>query len=434
MSSDRPSKPEQRYSRFSRSYYDDILPLPPEEPTLTEITFRALNGRNEPGKSFHTEYEQRHIQERHSGWDQPPPPDPIPLWDEEADRTPPAPAASTPRRANPVPAEQPPLQPREPNPPPLEAEIRPLPREPRPATRPSMRDRLAERTTAGARSLLGRDKNKGSASLTRKPKRELLAKDRDVTAKSGALATALSLVRAKAVPVLVNGAAWLARNLQRREIRKHYNRVLIFSHLRVADRKLERLFYVSTRKSEIINPATERGVFYDGPIPEKAFDWVMSLMPDDLRQYAFVDIRAGRGRTTLLASKRKLNRIISYEYEPEIFDDLQMNVAQFPRSQMVCRNIDCYRGDVEGIRLPNQPCIIYFSSAWREPMLAGAMNYIRETYRQSPRRIFVILENTDPETALAGNSIFDAIEPPLAQRLKLKLFSPMDFKLYRSLM
>ena len=157
------------------------------------------------------------------------------------------------------------------------------------------------------------------------------------------------------------------------------------------------------------------------------------MMPDDLRQYAFVDVRAGRGRTTLLATKWNFHRVISYEYDAEIFDDLQMNIAQYPRSRMTCRNVDCYRGDVDGIRLPDQPCIIYFSGVWREPMLAGVMDYVRDTYRQSPRRIFVILENTDEATALPRDNIFDQIEPPIAERMKLRLLSPMDFKLYHSL-
>jgi hypothetical protein len=158
----------------------------------------------------------------------------------------------------------------------------------------------------------------------------------------------------------------------------------------------------------------------------------MTMMPEDLRQFAFVDVRAGRGRTALLASKWNFNRILAYEYDAQIFDDLEMNVAQYPRSRMTCRNIDCNRGDIVGISLPNQPCVIYFSGAWREPMMAGVMDYVRDTYRQSPRRIYVILENVAEDTALAKDNIFDPMDPPLADRLKLRLLSPMDFRVYRS--
>ncbi len=187
-----------------------------------------------------------------------------------------------------------------------------------------------------------------------------------------------------------------------------------------------------TTKSAVINPAPDRGIHYDGPVPSAVFNWIMSAMPEDLRQFAFIDIRAGRGRTSLLASKWKFNRILAYEYDPQVFDDLQMNVAQFPRSLMACRRIDCHRGDVDGIALPVQPCIIYFSGAWRERMIPGVMDYVRDTYRQSPRPIYVVLENADDETALAEDKVFERIEAPLTQRMKIKLFSPMEVRIYRS--
>jgi hypothetical protein len=45
----------------------------------------------------------------------------------------------------------------------------------------------------------------------------------------------------------------------------------------------------------------------------------------------------------------------------------------------------------------------------------------------------VILENVAAETALAAGKIFDPLEPPIAQRMKLRLLSPVDFRIYRSI-
>jgi hypothetical protein len=187
-------------------------------------------------------------------------------------------------------------------------------------------------------------------------------------------------------------------------------------------------------KSQSIDPAPDRGIHYDGPIPAAVFDWVMSMVADDPRPFAFIDIRAGRGRTSLLAARRNFNRILAYEWDEPLYEDLRMNIAQYPRSLMACRNIDCYRGDVAGISLPDQPCVIYFSGAWREQLIPGVMNYVRQTFRQSPRRIYVILENVTEETVLGGDEIFGRLEPALAERLKLRLLSPMDFRVYRTTM
>jgi hypothetical protein len=420
MTNERRPKPTQRYSRFSQSTYDDVLPPPPDEPSFAEIAMRALNGHHGSAPDLGPAGRDSGADR---GWDQPPPPDPSVFWEMET-REAPNPAPRPVPEPDPLPAvpPRPSLMSM-----PIEAEFSELPRERKAAPQPH--DPLDEMSAKPEPQIRLAEPAPGQKAEKRRDRKLKRAGGKG----AAALAAVAGTVRTKAAPALVNGSLWLAHNLRRREIRRRYNRALVFGHTRIADRKLEPLFFIPTRKSEVINPAVERGIHYDGPVSSAVFDWIMALMPSDLRQYAFVDIRAGRGRTSLLASKLEFNRIIAYEYDAETFDDLQMNVAQYPRSRMKCRDVDCYRGDVDGIRLPDQPCVIWFSSAWREPMIAGVMNYVRETYRQSPRRIYVVLENTADDTAIASDNIFDPIDPPLAERLKLRLLSPVDFKVYRSL-
>lgn len=405
MTTDGPRQNNQRFSRFSRANFEEVLPPPPpEEPSLTEIAMRALNAG--------AELPQRRLV-RDEGWHQPPPPEPEPgtHWREDDG----APRQGT-RPAAPMTGQRPqPGAPQGGN-------------EWEDAGPRKLRDALPAAQQQEPAHPIAETMPVPEPAARRQRKEEA-----EVGPKQpGILARAMTVARAKVAPALVNGAFWLARNLQRREIRKHYSRALVFGHGVIVDRQLEKLFFVPTAKSAAINPAPERGIHYDGPVPSAVFNWIMSAMPQDLRQFAFVDIRAGRGRSCLLASKWKFHRILAYEYDPEIFDDLQMNIAQYPRSLMACRRIDCYRGDVDGVRLPDQPCIIYFSGAWRERMIAGVMNYVRDSYRQSPRPIYVVLENADDQAAIPEDRIFERIEPPLAERMKIKLLSPMDVRIYRS--
>lgn len=395
MSNDESGRPIQRYSRFSRSIYEDATPPgPPEDLSMTEIAARALRGAHTPPL--------RPSQPVDPDYRQPPPPEPSPYWSE----------AARPQTRTPPP----------PPPPPRHEELRPAFGREAPAEPPRLQvpplkpaKRIAEPPRA-----FDQPAKTGSGHK---------AKPSEPTA----FARTFAAVRAKAGPALVNSAFWLAHNLRRREIRKRYNKALVFGHTKVADRQLEKLFFVPTLKSQLIDPAPELGIHYDGPIPASVFNWAMAPLPEDLRQFAFIDVHAGRGRTALLAAKRNFNRIIAYEYDTPLYDDLSMNIAQFPRSLMACRNIDCYRGDIDGIRMPDQPCVVYFSSAWREKMIPGVMDYVRQTYRKSPRRIYVILENVDDATGLTNDDIFQKLEPALTERLKLRLLSPMDFRIYRTI-
>jgi hypothetical protein len=238
--------------------------------------------------------------------------------------------------------------------------------------------------------------------------------------------------REKAAPALGHAALWLAHNLQRKEIRRRYGKAVALVHGKVLDRRLERHFYLPTLDTQRFAPDLDRGIAYEGPVPARAFAWVLAQLPEDLREYAFVDFRAGRGRAMLLAAQRNFDRIIGFEYGPVHYDDLQMNLAQFPRSQMVCRNIQAFRADRLGVSVPDQPAVLYVANAWREELLSGIMNYVRSSYTNKPRRFYLILENTDKTFTMPQDEIFQKQELPLAQKLKLRLFSPMDFQVYRS--
>jgi hypothetical protein len=240
-------------------------------------------------------------------------------------------------------------------------------------------------------------------------------------------------VQAKAGPALVKAGFWLAHNLRRKEIRRRYGKAVALTHGLLLDRRLEQHFFVPSLKAQRFAPDADRGIFYEGPVPAAAFNWAMSCVAPDLREYAFVDFRAGLGRPMLLAAQRNFERIIGYEYDPASYDDLQMNLAQFPRSKMVCRDVQCFRGDRSGISIPDQPCVLYFANAWREDFIERIMSYVGESYRHKPRRLYVVLENVSEKTALSHNEIFFRLELQLAEKLKLRLFSPMDFQVYRTL-
>ncbi len=246
-------------------------------------------------------------------------------------------------------------------------------------------------------------------------------------------------MRAKAVSALYTGARTVRHNLRRSELEKTYTKSLIFLHSHLLDRKVERLFFRPTAQPLPAAAAEEPVVvsavppLYDGPVPRLVFDWVMTALPADLKGFAFVDFRAQRGRAMMLAARRNFEKIIGYEYDDALFDDLQMNVAQFPRSLMACRNIECLRGDRDGLAIPNQPAVLYFANAFRERFLSLIMSHAATSYRLNPRRLYVILENVQGDMGTGQDDIFYKITPPAREKLALKFFSPIKVEIYRSL-
>ncbi|MDX2263953.1 MAG: hypothetical protein NW215_03155 [Hyphomicrobiales bacterium] len=246
-------------------------------------------------------------------------------------------------------------------------------------------------------------------------------------------------MKARAAEALRNGASVIKRNASRSRIEENYARALTALHRHIFDRKLEQLFFrptveLETRAALPAVAGAEPPPFrYDGPVPRLAFNWAMSALPRDLKSFAFVDFRAQRGRAMMLAARRNFERIIGYEYDERLYDDLQMNVAQFPRSLMQCRNIDCVRGDLSGVIVPDQPVVIYFANAFRERFLSLIMSHVATSYRLRPRRMYLIFENPGDAVDLGRDEIFYRIHAPIRERALLSAFSPVRMLVYRSL-
>jgi hypothetical protein len=162
------------------------------------------------------------------------------------------------------------------------------------------------------------------------------------------------------------------------------------------------------------------------------FEWVLDRLPKDLREYAFVDFRAGRGRVILLAARRNFEKVIGYEFDDQIHDDLVMNIAQFPRSQMACRNIESLRGDREGVSIPDQPAVLFFANAHRDELLSVVLNYAAASHQRNPRSIYLVLLNPDKALPAGTENTFKSVHWPLIDRVKLSLLSPVQIAVYHA--
>ncbi|MDZ4792275.1 MAG: hypothetical protein SGJ17_13895, partial [Hyphomicrobiales bacterium] len=239
--------------------------------------------------------------------------------------------------------------------------------------------------------------------------------------------------KTRAAAAMRQGASVIARNANRSQLEQNYAKAIAAIHTHVLDRKLEQVFFRPTILP--VAPIAEKSSVYryDGPVPRMVFHWAMSALPRDLKAYAFVDFRAQRGRAMMLAARCNFERIIGYEYDEKLHDDLQMNVAQFPRSLMACREIECVRGDLQGIILPDQPVVLYFSNAFRERFMSLIMSHVITSYRLHPRRMYIILENPPATADLGPDEIFCKINLPIRERALLKVLSPVRLDVYRSL-
>jgi len=232
-----------------------------------------------------------------------------------------------------------------------------------------------------------------------------------------------------------------ARRMARRMRMRDWNRrrlaLLSHIHRRVFDKRTEQLLFCKTPPLEVYHvEETEEGLqksfFYAGPIPKKLLDWALSALPQDRKRYAFVDYRAGNGRTLLLAARHNFEYAAGYAFDAESTETLEMNLAQYPRSYLACRDVRALRGDRDGVVIPSQPAVLFFPDGLSEGHLDIILNYVTASLRLDPRPVYLIFENAGRECGREQMSLFEKVPLPLLNQAKAFLFAPVSIAVYRS--
>ncbi len=209
-------------------------------------------------------------------------------------------------------------------------------------------------------------------------------------------------------------------------------------HERVFDAPREQLFFVPTKNPEALSTLTiaspNRTYGHDyRPVPCQVFEWALNQIPEDMSGFTFVDYGAGKGRAMLLAAERPFAAVAGVEFAEELHDNAEMNIAQYPRSKMRCRSVECLLEDAVQVGPPEGASVHYFFNPFEREVFAEVLNNIVMAYRMKPRRLYLILIDPIAIDLVDASGVFARIEPSQVDDLKLRVLSPHTVAVYRSL-
>lgn len=239
------------------------------------------------------------------------------------------------------------------------------------------------------------------------------------------------------LPRLVLIRGWLARRLHPGSLVLDYRRILRLIHALGPDRAIERLFFVRTSKhiplSIVRVPHQLRRSGHDyRPTPRLVFKWAMEALPEPIERYEFVDYGAGRGRVLLMASHHPFEKITGAEIAEELYNDCILNIAQYPRSLMKCRDVECEHLSAMRLPVPEQETVFFLNNPFNRDMLERVIAQVARSYRQDPRRFYVMCVDIAEREMFTDTGIFEPVPIPWRQKLKIALFSPYSITLYRT--
>ena len=244
--------------------------------------------------------------------------------------------------------------------------------------------------------------------------------------------------RGNSPPQVERAGATLKEHLQPKRLKKDYRALLKRLHERVLDVQREQLFFAPTK-----DPAPLSGLTINSanrafgndyrPICCQLFDWTLAQIDEDLSNFTFIDYGAGKGRALLLAAEHPFSAAAGVEFAEELHDNAQMNIAQYPRSRMRCRNVECVLADAIQVGPPDGASIHFFFNPFSREVFAEVLNNIVMSYRSKPRRLYLILVDPIATDLVDASGVFARTEFSMFEDLKWKALSPYDVAIYRSL-
>ena len=152
------------------------------------------------------------------------------------------------------------------------------------------------------------------------------------------------------------------------------------------------------------------GVFHSAyqPTEPTLFHEMMAALPIDFREFTFIDIGSGKGRTLLLAAEYPFRKIIGVELITELHRAAEENIAAW-RARSPARSvapIDALCMNARDFELPADPLVLYLFNPLPEAALRRFVERLEQSLAKSPRAVWVVYHNPLLEPVMAQSPGF----------------------------
>jgi len=155
------------------------------------------------------------------------------------------------------------------------------------------------------------------------------------------------------------------------------------------------------------------GIFHSPyqPTDPALFREMMTALPIDFREFAFIDIGSGKGRTLIMASEFRFQKIIGVELIPELHEGAEENVTAYrsgshrPHPDVGSMEIETLCADAREFIFPETPLVVYLFNPLPKEGLKTVIRNLEESFLRLPRSIWIVYHNPLAESVLAESPV-----------------------------
>jgi hypothetical protein len=133
----------------------------------------------------------------------------------------------------------------------------------------------------------------------------------------------------------------------------------------------------------------QHGTGYQPTHPKFVFEILVNLKIN-YRDYLFIDLGSGKGRTLFVASEFPFQKIIGVEFAEELHRVACKNARDYRSRTRKCMNIECVHLDAAEFVIPAIPTVFFLFNPFRPPVLIPVLRGLDRSLRNSPRDVLLI--------------------------------------------
>jgi SAM-dependent methyltransferase len=126
----------------------------------------------------------------------------------------------------------------------------------------------------------------------------------------------------------------------------------------------------------------------------------------DFRDFVFVDLGSGKGRTLLMASDYPFRRIVGVELLPALHQAARENLGKYRSTSQKCFALEAICGDAIEFSFPAEPIALYLFNPFPESGLRRMIANLEQSLRDHPRGVLVLYHNPLLESVLSTSAMF----------------------------
>jgi SAM-dependent methyltransferase len=124
----------------------------------------------------------------------------------------------------------------------------------------------------------------------------------------------------------------------------------------------------------------------------------------NFRDFSFIDLGSGKGRTLLMASDYPFSRIVGVELLPSLHQIAQQNLRQYKNESQKCFALESICGDATAFPFPDQPLVLFLFNPFPESGMRQVFANLEQSLRRHPRPVYVLYHNPLLEYVLSESA------------------------------